>query len=143
MTYGPVEMIVVSTPEQHPSPSVVKSLRAITDRDGIRIIDVAFVHTDDAGTVSTSELADLPDEAYRRLAPIVSEVSGLIAEDDLLELGAGLGASRHAGVYLLEHHWARRMDTEVRRSGARVLLHLRVPRDAVSEVASVRADRAR
>lgn len=143
MPYGPVEMIVVSTPERHPSSSVVKTLRAITDRDEIRIIDVAFVHTDDAGTVSTSELADLPADAYRRLAPIVSEVSGLIADEDLLELGAGLGAERHAGVYLLEHHWARRFDAEVRRSGARVLLHLRVPRDTVSEVAGIRADRAR
>jgi hypothetical protein len=143
MTYGPVEMIVVSTLEPHPSSRVVRTLRAITDRDQIRIIDVAFVHTDEAGTVSTSELADLPAEAYRRLAPIVSEVSGLIAEDDLLELGAGLGAHRHAGVYLLEHHWARRFDSDVRSSGARVLLHLRVPREAVSEVASARADRAR
>lgn len=143
MSYGPVEMIVVSTPERHPSSSVVQSLRAITDRDQIRIIDVAFVHTDDAGTVSTSELADLPGDTYRRLAPIVSELSGLIAEDDLLELGAGLGAERHAGVYLLEHHWASRFDAEVRRSGARVILHLRVPREAVAEVAGVRAAHAR
>jgi hypothetical protein len=143
MSYGPVEMIVVSTPERNPSSSVVRTLRTITDRDQIRIIDVAFIHTDDAGSVSTSELADLPAEAYRRLAPIVSEVSGLIADEDLLELGAGLGAECHAGVYLLEHHWARRFDTEVRRSGARVLLHLRVPRDTVSEVAGARADHAR
>jgi hypothetical protein len=143
MNYGPVEMIVVSTPERHPSSSVVKTLRAITDRDQIRIIDVAFVHTDDTGTVWTSELADMPGDAYRRLAPIVSEVSGLIAEDDLLELGAGLGADRNAGVYLLEHRWARHFDSEVRRSGARVILHLRVPRAAVAEVAGVRADHAR
>ena len=142
MTYGPVELIVVATPEGQPGDSLVDAIRRLVSGDQVRIIDVAFVHSDPAGEVTLTELADLPDDAYAALGPIVKEVSGLIADDDLLELGAGLGPDRTAGVFLIEHHWAPRFDAEVRRAGAKVLLHLRVPRETVTEVQAVRQPRA-
>jgi hypothetical protein len=143
MTYGPVELIVVATPEGHPGESLAEAIRDLVSADQVRIIDVAFVHTDAAGEVSFTELAELPDEAYAALGPNIKEVSGLIADDDLLELGAGLGPDRTAGVFLIEHHWAPRFDAEVRRAGAKVLLHLRVPRETVAEVQAVRRPRER
>lgn len=143
MTYGPVELIVVATPEGHPGESLAEAIHDLVSADQVRIIDVAFVHTDTAGEVSFTELADLPDEAYAALGPNIKEVSGLIADDDLLELGAGLGPDRTAGVFLIEHHWAPRFDAEVRRAGAKVLLHLRVPRETVAEVQAVRRPRER
>jgi hypothetical protein len=43
-----------------------------------------------------------------------------------------------AGVFLLEHHWATRLDREVRRVDGTVMLHLRIPRETVETVRAAR-----
>jgi Family of unknown function (DUF6325) len=139
MPYGPVEMLALQTSAAEPAAGIVTALRDVVDGDTIRIIDIAFVHADPGGAVTTSELADLEGPGCASLTELISEVSGLISEEDLAELGDALLPESSAGVLLLEHHWARRMSERTRRAGGRVLLHLRVPREAVNEATAARS----
>jgi Family of unknown function (DUF6325) len=138
MRYGPVEMLMLQTPEPPLSDGVVAALRDLVARDDIRIIDLAFVSVGPRGQVSVTELEDLPAEPRAAIRDLVGSVSGLISDDDLATLGTTLDPGTSAGVLLLEHHWAPRLDRAVRRAGGTVRLHLRIPRDTVVEVAAAR-----
>ena len=139
MAYGPVELIVVEVRGGRFSTDILPALRDLVARDTVRIIDLAFVHRDPQGAVTTSEMADLDVSGLEALAPMVSELSGLLAEEDLADLGELLKPGATAGVMLLEHHWARRLDEDLRRMRGKVLLHLRVPRDTIVAVQEARA----
>jgi hypothetical protein len=138
MTYGPVEMIVLQTPEPLPNPAVISALRDLVDREDIRIIDLAFIHADRSGDVTATELADLDPARYAAFAPLVSEISGLISAEDLAELGEALSRPGSADVLLIEHRWPHRLNTAARRAGGKMMLHLRVPRETIAEVAAAR-----
>lgn len=138
MRYGPVEMLMLQTPEPPLSDGVVAALRDLVAHDDIRIIDVAFVSVGPRGQVSVTELDDLPAGPRDSIRDLVGSVSGLISDDDLAMLGTTLEPGTSVGVLLLEHHWAPRLDRAIRRAGGTVKLHLRIPRDTVVEVAAAR-----
>ena len=141
MRYGPVEMLVLQTPEPPLGDGIVTALRDLVDRDDVRIIDAAFVTVSKAGKVRVTELDDLPAGQLATLDQLVGSVSGLISDDDLAMLGMTLDPSSSAAVLLLEHRWAPRLERAVRQAGGSVRLHLRVPRDTIIEVAAVRESR--
>lgn len=141
MRYGPVEMLVLQTPEPPLGDGIVTALRELVERDDIRIIDAAFVTVSPAGRVRVTEVGDLPASQLATIDHLVGSVSGLISDDDLAMLGTTLEPSSSAAVLLLEHRWAPRLERAVRRAGGSVRLHLRVPRDTVAEVAAVRETR--
>lgn len=142
MRYGPVEMLVLQTPEPPLGEGIVAALRALVERGDIQIIDAAFVTASDAGTVQITELNELPESQKAAIDDLVGTVTGLISDDDLAMLGTTLEPRTSAAVLLLEHRWASRLERSVRDAGGSVRLHLRVPRDTVIEVAAVRSARA-
>jgi Family of unknown function (DUF6325) len=138
MAYGPVELLVIQADKSAPVGVIVEGLRELIELDAIRIIDLAFVQTDASGRVTASELADLDEAAYKAVGPLIAEVTGLVSEGDLVELGDALEPSSEAMVLLIEHRWPQRLDDGARESGSRVVLHLRVPRETVVEVLAAR-----
>jgi hypothetical protein len=132
-------MLALQTSAAEPAAGIITALRDVVDGDTIRIIDIAFVHSDARGSITTSELVDLEGPDSASLTELVSEVSGLISDGDLAELGDAMLPDSSAGVLLLEHHWARRLNERARRAGGRVLLHLRVPREAVNEATAAQS----
>ena len=57
MRYGPVEMLVLQTPEPPLGDGIVTALRELVERDDIRIIDAAFVTVSPAGRVRVTEVS--------------------------------------------------------------------------------------
>jgi Family of unknown function (DUF6325) len=138
MTYGPVELVVVQAPRGQTLSWTVDTLRDLVEDGVLRVIDVAFIHVAPDGSISTSELTDLDEASYAAITPTIAEVSGLISDRDLLELGDAVEPGTGAGVLLLEHRWPHRLGERARRKGGKVLLHLRVPRETVAEVVGAR-----
>ena len=138
MGYGPIELMALQFQGTRLDRRIIPALRELTERDDVRIVDVAFVHRDRRGNVRASELADLDEARYAELAPLVHEVSGLLSNEDLVGLGEAMEPGTMAGVLLLEHHWAPRLDQYVRRADGSVLLHLRIPRETVESVSAAR-----
>jgi hypothetical protein len=143
MPYGPIELVALQTPEPVPGDEVVSeemldALQKLVENDAIRIVDVAFVHADRNGAITTSELGDLGEHDAARLRELVTEVTGLISEDDIAAVGDLLKPASGAAVLLLEHDWAMRLSERTRRAGGKVLLHLRVPRETIAEAEAAR-----
>ena len=138
MPYGPIELVALQTPEPVPGDEVVShgmlvALQELVESNAVRIVDIAFVHADRNGLVTTSEMADLGERDAARLKGLVTEVTGLISEDDIAAVGDLLQPASSAAVLLLEQDWAMRLSERTRRAGGKVLLHLRVPRETIAE----------
>jgi len=143
MPYGPIELVALQTPEPVAGEEVVSegmldALHELVENDAIRIVDIAFVHADRNGGVTASELADLGERDAERLRGVVTEVTGLISQDDIAAVGDLLRPASSATLLLLEQDWAMRLSERTRRAGGKVLLHLRVPRETIAEAEAAR-----
>ena len=138
MPFGPIELVALQTPEPVAGDEVISdgmfdALRGLVENDAIRIVDIAFVHADRHGAIATSELGELDVRQAARLHELVTEVTGLISEEDIAAVGDLLQPASSAAVLLLEHDWVLRLSERTRLAGGKVLLHLRVPRETIAE----------
>lgn len=136
MDLGPVEMIVVAFPGNRFTGEVVPALQDLIDRGLIRVIDLVFVTKDADGTVAAVELSDVDPDLRAAFDPVVAELTGLVSEEDVEDLGEALDPDSSAAVLLFEHVWAGRFAEAVEGSGGELAFSMRIPRDVVAELTS-------
>jgi hypothetical protein len=134
MSFGPIEMLVVKFPGNQFRGEIAPALAELVETGTIRVIDLVFIKKDADGTLTSIELADLDPEAAADYAPAVEDVSGLLSEDDIRELGALLDDNSSAGLLLFENTWATRFADAVRNAKGEVLLSERIPRAVIEAV---------
>jgi uncharacterized membrane protein len=134
MSYGPIELLVVSFPGNQFKGEIVPALQELVDTETIRVIDIIFATKDGEGNVTYLEVDDLPDEQKSSLGPAVSEVSGLLSDEDIQQLAKALEPNSSAGLMLFENAWASRFVEAVANANGEVLISERIPR-AVIEAA--------
>ena len=138
MPYGPVELIVLKFPGNRFTGAIAPALAELIGSGTIRIIDAVFVVKDAEGGVRAYELADLGEEDYAAFDPIVSEVLGVLSEDDIRELSAGLANNSSVALLLFENVWATRLRDAVLEARGELLLSERIPHMVVEEVLAER-----
>src|SRR5215207_9288623 len=138
MALGPVELLVVKFPGNEFTGEIAPALRELVEHGTIRIIDLLFIKKDAAGTVTANELADLAPDLYAVFDPLVAEIAGLLADDDVRALAGALENNSSAGVLLFENVWATRFRDAVLNAHGQLLLSERVPRAVIEEVAAAR-----
>src|SRR5260221_209217 len=102
MSLGPVELLVVEFPGNQFKGEIVPALKELVDKQMIRIVDFVFVRKEADGTVSSLELNQLDDGEYATFDPIVADVTGLLSDDDVRQLGELLDDNSSAGLVLFE-----------------------------------------
>src|SRR3954462_6963665 len=103
---GPLECLVVEFPGNKFSGEILPALRAVVDKDLVRIIDLTFVRKDASGNVAALELTDLGEDDMKMFDPITSDVTGLLSSEDVAKVAASLSDNSSAALLLLEHVWA-------------------------------------
>jgi hypothetical protein len=98
------------------------------------VIDLVFVTKDDAGDVVGIELSDLDEATSGAFLPHVEEPSGLLADEDIEDLGADLAPGSSAAILMFEHVWATRFRDAVVNSGGELVAAIRVPKEVIDEV---------
>ena len=136
MPLGPVELLEVKFPGNQFKGEIVPALKELVENGTIRIIDIVFVRKERDGTVAKVEINDLADDEYAAFDPLVSELAGLISEDDVQRLASGLENNSSAGIMLFENTWATRFVTAVRRARGEVILNERIPRSVIEQLMS-------
>ncbi|MFI5053053.1 MAG: DUF6325 family protein [Acidimicrobiia bacterium] len=134
MAIGPVEILVVSFPGNQFSGEIAPALAELVESGLIRVIDLVFVAKDAAGEVLGIELSDLDEAIGSAFTPHVEEPSGLLADEDIADLGADLAPNSSAAILLFEHVWATRFRDAVLGSGGELVASIRIPREVVDEV---------
>jgi hypothetical protein len=131
MAIGPVEYMVVAFPGNKFKGEIAPALGDLVESGTIRIIDLAFVHKDEAGDVVAVELEDEGSGVFNAFKTLAAERGGLINDDDLMDIGAALDANSSAAVLVWEDVWATRLADAIAGAGGVLVDIQRVPRDIV------------
>lgn len=131
MGIGPVEYMVVAFPGNKFKGEIAPALRDLVESGTIRIVDLAFVHKDDAGDVVAVELEDEGSEVFNAFQTLAAERGGLINDDDLMDIGGALDPNSSAAVLVWEDLWAARFADAIADAGGVMVDIQRVPRDIV------------
>jgi Family of unknown function (DUF6325) len=127
---GPVDYIVVEWPAgKEPTGEGLGVLVDLTERGVIRVLDLAFVHKDEDGTVSGLAIADIDHDGSLDLVQFEGASSGLLRQHDYDEAGAALEPGCSAAILVYENRWAEPLVAAARRSGAQLVASGRIPAD--------------
>jgi hypothetical protein len=130
---GPVEYIVIRFVGDRFAGDIVPALNALLDQGLIRLIDLAIVSKAADGAVSILETQELSPDVAAAFLKLTGEVSGLLSEADLEELGQELEPGTTAAALLFEHVWATRFAVAVRAAEGELVLSERIPHAVMAE----------
>jgi hypothetical protein len=139
MSLGPIELLFVKFPGDRFTGEINSALTELAETGTIRIIDIMFVTKDGEGRVDIKEINDLDDDDYAVYDPVVSDVTGLLSEDDIQLLSGNLENGEAAGLMVFENVWATRFADAVRNAGGSVVLNERIPRAIVEQAMAAQA----
>ncbi len=138
MALGPVELLVIKFPGNEFRGEIAPALRELVENGTIRIIDLLFIKKDADGKVTANELMDLAPDVYAIFDPLVSDIEGLLADDDVQALSGALENNSSAGVLLFENVWATRFRDAVVNANGQLILSERIPRSVIEAVAAAK-----
>lgn len=127
---GPIDYLIVEWPKgRQPSSEALPELVDLADRGLIRVLDLALVHKNEDGSITTLDPGRADGDAA--LEEFVGASSGLLDEADLEEAGHAIEPKCSAAVLVYENAWARSFAAALRRSGAQLVANGRIPVQAL------------
>lgn len=139
MVPGPVDVAVISFEGDRFKSEIAPALAQVVDRGIVRIVDVLFIAKDEAGKVRTFELDDAEVELADTMWLLADEVSGLLSEDDIAEIGERIEPSSSAAMVVFEHTWLRQLREAILNANGRLVTQERVPAEIVERALAARA----
>lgn len=138
---GPVDYAVVGFPADKAdfSGAMADELKKLMDNGTVRVLDLVMVTRDDAGNVQLAELRDRDESEVGQLRALETDLSLLLAEEDVARVGAELEAGSVAAVLVWENTWAGPFASAIRHSGGQLISTGRIPTQAL--IAAVEEDR--
>ncbi|MGH2615317.1 MAG: DUF6325 family protein [Thermomicrobiales bacterium] len=134
MPLGPIEMLVVKFPGNQFTGEIMPALVELVDNGIVRIVDLLFLVKDADGRVALFELSDLEPDVFGIFAPLVTDITPMLNEDDAYQLANLLENNSSAGLVLFENVWATRFANAVRNARGEVVLNERIPRAVIEEL---------
>ncbi len=134
MSLGPVEIVCIKFPNTFISDEITSALKVLVDSNTIRIIDILFIRKSASGEVMMTEMAEMDDVDHSLLDPLVADISGLISEEDVQEIGASLDNDSFAALMLFENIWATAFRDAVLKADGQLLLSDRIPNSVIEAV---------
>jgi hypothetical protein len=126
---GPVEFVVIEFPGNNFNGEVTPALIRLVERGDVRIIDLVFVIKDADGNVASFEYDEI--DGGEGFAEVDGDADGMLSEDDVATIAAGLHDDSSALLILFEDLWASEFAQAVRASGGELVAGGRVPRELI------------
>jgi Family of unknown function (DUF6325) len=139
MSLGPVEILCIKFPSNFAKGEIAAALKALVVSKMIRIIDILFIQKDENGAVVMNEVDDLDTIDINLFEPLISDISGLISEEDVQEIGQSLDNNSLAALLLFEHTWATSFRDAVLKANGELLLSERIPNQVIEELLATQA----
>ncbi len=125
---GPIDYIVIEWPaSRQPTGEALPLLVDLVDRGLIRVLDLAFIHVEDDGSVTGIDI----DAAGGELSVFDGASTGLIGQDDIDQAGGVLERGASAALLVYENTWAAPFATALRKGGAQLVSSGRIPVNAI------------
>ena len=128
---GPIDVAVITFEGKKFDGDLAPALVELQARGIVRLIDMAVVRTDEAGS---AEIAEIMDEEIAKVYRQISDPRfDLPAKADILELAQALPPQSVALVVVWENTWVGRLATAVLHSNGHVAAFERIPFEVVQE----------
>jgi hypothetical protein len=146
MTHGPIDYIVLSFAGNQFKGEIMESLLELVKSNTIRIIDLLIVLKDEQGNLVAAEVQQHNPEIANFFEPLDYEISGMITEEDVEVIGAGLENNSTAALMLFENLWAIKFKEAVINANGKLVVQGRIPPEdiemALAEMAEIDAQAA-
>jgi hypothetical protein len=134
MALGPIEIVTLVFPGSQFNGEIVPELSKLVESGTITIVDGVFVAAGADG-VDVLEFDEISgDSSIDALSELIQGVNGLISDEDVTELTAGLAPGSSAAILVFEHTWVKPLRDAIFASGGEMLESIRVPGPVVEEV---------
>jgi uncharacterized membrane protein len=140
MSLGPVDFFAVKFPGNQFHGEIAPALKELVDSGTIQIVDLTFARKDADGNVEIVEMHDLDDEAYKLFESMVTDVNGMLSDEDVAMIANTLEPNSSAALMLFENSWARRFIESLENAKAEVVISERVPRVVINQLMAAQAD---
>jgi hypothetical protein len=134
MSLGPIEIICIKFPNAAIKDDIAAALKALVDSKTIRIIDILFIRKSATGEVTMTEMSEMEDVDHSLLDPIIPDIAGLIAAEDVQDVAAALDNDSFAALMLFENTWATAFRDAVLKADGQLLLSDRIPNSVIEEI---------
>lgn len=130
---GPVELMMVSTPDTGISPQVLAALAAQVEAGTVRILDLVLVTRAGEDEIEATELS--LDQVGIEIMDLA--LPGLTGDEDIALLAESLEVGESAAIVALELVWARDLGAALAAEGSEVIAAERIPSAVVNEIANL------
>ncbi len=134
MSLGPIEILCIKFPSDFAKAEIAAALKALVVSKTVRIIDILFIQKDETGGVIMNEVDDLDAMDIDLFEPLIADISGLISEEDVQEIGQSLDNNSLAALMLFENTWATTFRDAVLKANGELLLSERIPSRVIEEL---------
>jgi hypothetical protein len=114
-------------------------LKKLLDSGTIRVLDLVMVTRAEDGTVEAAELRDHDETDVGELRSLETDLSLVLAMEDVERVGADLEPGSTAAVLVWENTWAGPLASAIRHSGGELIGTGRIPTQAL--IAAAEEDR--
>jgi hypothetical protein len=124
---GPIDYLVVEFPHRTTPGEGLPLFVDLVDRGIIRVLDLAFIHKDNDGSVRRLK----PGELGPELAVFEGAAANFLAQDDIDEAGSAIQPDSTAFVLIYENRWAAPLARTMRRGGGQLVATGRLPMQGI------------
>ena len=133
MINGPVDFVAVEFHGGRLNEELIAILLELVDSGVVRIIDAVVVLKDEDGEVTALEVEDLDPATAAMLAPLANDLTGMESVADIAMIAEELENDSRVTMILFENLWPVKLREAALRSGGRLLMHVRLPDEAVQQ----------
>jgi hypothetical protein len=128
--YGPVDIYLVGFEGDRLDPATLSSLGELMVSGAIRLLDLLIVSRSNDGEITVRELQEFVDETGIEVVELAA--TGLIAEEDVDELGANIPPGTSGALLAIELLFAKQLAENFAAAGGMVLQTERIPAPVVN-----------
>lgn len=131
---GPIDFIIVNFKGNNFTGGILDELSKVVKNGTIAILDIALITKDKDGEVSALELSDMQDTGVAKFAKDNSVQSGLITQDDIVEVGDIIANNSSVGLLVIEQLWAKGLKKAILDANGELIAEGRIHPEAAEEL---------
>lgn len=131
---GPIDYIVIEFVGNQFKGEVLDALTEAVNKKIIDVLDIALIHKDNEGNVTTMELSNVDNEIACAIDELHKNKAGLITLDDEEEVGELLDLNNSAGILIIEQLWAKDLKKALLNANGKLVSEGRIHPDAAAEL---------
>ncbi|MBI4855978.1 MAG: hypothetical protein HY818_04470 [Acetobacterium woodii] len=131
---GPIDYIVMEFVGNQFKGEVLDALTEAVNKKIIDVLDIALIHKDNEGNVTTMELSNVDNEIACAIDELHKNKAGLITLDDEEEVGELLDLNNSAGILIIEQLWAKDLKKALLNANGKLVSEGRIHPDAAAEL---------